>query len=183
MKKAVYAVIIIFAALIIIFASLGNDNDTGANTHTDYIRIHIRANSNSERDQSIKYAVKEDIIAYLTPLIADCKTRGDVIDTIKKNTAGAAAAASSRLKSAGFPYGARAEFTGEYFPARDYDGVTLESGFYDALILYLGEGTGDNWWCVVYPPLCFVDTEYSGGQGVKYKSKIAELIKKYSKDK
>ena len=181
MKKAIYVVIIFFAVALIIFAAKGYDNSKEGGEHTDFIRIHIRANSNSEKDQSVKYAVKEDIIAYLTPLIATCNSRTEVESVIKRNLAGAARAATDRLKSAGFSYGARAEFSGEYFPARDYDGVTLESGFYDALIIYLGDGAGDNWWCVVYPPLCFVETEYTDGAGVKYKSKIAELIKKYFK--
>lgn len=179
MKKAAYALIIIFVIGLIIFASLGNDNDNKADTHTDFIRIHIRANSNSDKDQSVKYAVKEDVVAFLTPLIAECGTREDVISVIGKNITGVSKAAAARLKKEGFSYGARADFSEEYFPARDYDGLTLESGFYDAVILYLGEGTGDNWWCVVYPPLCFVNTEFTGGEGVRYKSKIAELIKKY----
>ena len=56
-----------------------------------------------------------------------------------------------------------------------YDGVTLEAGVYDALILELGTGKGDNWWCVVYPPLCFT----GGNANVIYKSKIAEIIRKF----
>ena len=71
----------------------------------------------------------------------------------------------------GFNYRSRVEIRNEKFPTRVYEDLTLEAGYYDALIIELGEGKGDNWWCVVYPPLCF-----TGGENVKYRSKIYELI-------
>ena len=79
------------------------------------------------------------------------------------------------LRENGFSYGAKASLRREDFPTRVYDGVTLEAGVYDALILELGSGKGDNWWCVVYPPLCFT----SGNGNIVYKSMIAEIIKKF----
>ena len=79
------------------------------------------------------------------------------------------------LAEAGFSYRATVSLTKEKFPTRVYDGYTLPAGEYRALIVYLGEGVGDNWWCVVYPPLCFS----SLSTGVVYKSKIAEIIQKW----
>ena len=79
------------------------------------------------------------------------------------------------LRENGFSYGARASLRREQFPTRVYADATLEAGEYDALILELGSGKGDNWWCVVYPPLCFT----SGNGNVVYKSKIAEIIKRF----
>ena len=79
------------------------------------------------------------------------------------------------LREHGFTYGARASLRQEEFPTRVYEDITLSAGVYDALILELGTGEGDNWWCVVYPPLCF-----AGGNGnVVYKSKIAEIIRNF----
>ena len=177
MKKAGYGLIVVFIGVLILLACLtGGGKKTKA--ACDFVRIHIRANSNSQQDQTVKYAVKEDVTAYLTPLIAACESRADVMNAIGGRLSGIARTADERLTREGFSYGARAELKQEYFPARDYDGVTLESGVYDALILYLGSGAGDNWWCVVYPPLCFVNTKYTDGQGIKYKSKLAEMIKK-----
>ncbi len=76
------------------------------------------------------------------------------------------------LTESGFSYGANAKVTKEEFPTRVYENVTLEKGEYEALIVNLGSGQGDNWWCVIYPPLCFADenTPYV------YKSKILEII-------
>ena len=75
------------------------------------------------------------------------------------------------LKESGFNYFSKVSIKREEFPFRSYNGIDLEAGFYDALIIELGSGTGDNWWCVVYPPLCFV------GQGEYiYRSKIKDVI-------
>ena len=178
MKKAGYALIAIFAVVLIVLAVMGSGGG-GEERNSDFIRIHIRAHSNARADQAVKYAVKDDVTAYLTPLIAGCENRADAARMLERNLSGISNAAERALKNAGLPYGARAELKEEYFPARDYDGVTLQSGIYDALIISLGDGDGDNWWCVVYPPLCFINTEYTDGQGVRYKSKIKELIDKF----
>ena len=79
------------------------------------------------------------------------------------------------LKANGFDYTSRAQVRAEQFPTRVYGNLTLEAGLYDALIIELGTGTGDNWWCVIYPPLCFT----SGTQNVEYRSAIYEIIKKW----
>ena len=77
------------------------------------------------------------------------------------------------LKDNGFAYKCSIEINNEFFPTRTYDELTLEADYYDALIIKLGDGVGDNWWCVMYPNLCFNDI-----QNVVYKSKIVEIIEK-----
>ena len=67
----------------------------------------------------------------------------------------------------------------EKFPTRSYENVTLEEGVYDALIIELGSGKGDNWWCIVYPPLCFVNKSDVDAQNIQYQSYLIEIIKKY----
>jgi len=79
------------------------------------------------------------------------------------------------LKERGYTYGARAEIRQENFPTRVYGELTLEEGVYDALIIELGTGTGDNWWCVIYPPLCFT----SATGDVQYRSVIYDIINKF----
>ena len=85
--------------------------------------------------------------------------------------------ANEILRQNGFSYSSHAKLCNEYFPTRSYQDLTLDEGFYDALILELGEAKGDNWWCVVYPPLCFVSANPTG-EGVVYKSKILHIINK-----
>ena len=82
------------------------------------------------------------------------------------------------LAQNGFAYTSDAQLKKEIFPTRSYDGIVFEQGEYDALVVNLGSGKGDNWWCVVYPPLCFVGGELTGG-GVVYKSKLEEIVKEF----
>ena len=141
------------------------------------IRIHIRANSNSQVDQEIKLIVRDEIVEYITPIIEDCASSIDVKNTLTDEISAIENIANNTLESNGFDYRASVSIDNEFFPSRDYDGVTFPSDYYDALIVRLGEGVGDNWWCVAYPPLCFVDNDNSAR--VEYKSVLVELIKKY----
>ena len=174
MKKA--AVVFLLAAAIGLIALLACGTQTGGSAaDTEYLRIHIRANSNGEADQAVKYKVRDGIVAYLTPLAASCTTKQQAINAISENLAGIEAVAERVLYENGYSYGARASIRAQEFPTRVYDGVTLEAGMYDALIVELGTGAGDNWWCVVYPPLCFT----GGNVSVTYRSKILEIIESF----
>ena len=139
--------------------------------HKEYLRIHIRANSNLAEDQQVKYIVKDKIVEYLTPFISDCNTKQKAETLLEDNLKGIEQVALAVLRQNGFNYSVKASVKREEFPTRVYDGVCLESGFYDALIVELGSGKGDNWWCVVYPPLCF-----TGGASLVYRSKILDII-------
>lgn len=147
-----------------------------SNAHTEYLRIHIRADSNDSRDQSVKYMVKDAVVEFLTPFIASCDTKLKAENMLKDRLSDIENVANRVLFKNGFTYTAKASVKEENFPTRSYGDFTLEQGFYKALIIELGSGKGDNWWCVVYPPLCFT----GGGTGVIYKSKILEIIKKFS---
>ena len=140
----------------------------------EYIRIHVRANSNFAIDQNIKYIIKDKIVSYLIPSVANCETREQFIAMINDNIAGIEDVANRVLKQNNFSYSAKVKFCKENFPTRSYDGVVLESGIYDSIIVELGSGEGDNWWCVVYPPLCFIS---NNSQDVMYKSRILEILK------
>ena len=147
----------------------------GEQTQTEYLRLHIRAHSNAQVDQSVKYAVKDELTCYLTPYVAQYTTRGQAVAGLRANLQGIRATAERVLEKGGFFYGAKAEVRTEYFPTRVYEAYTLPAGEYLALIVELGDGKGDNWWCVVYPPLCFT----SANGDTVYKSKIAEIIRRW----
>ncbi len=140
------------------------------------VRIHIRANSNNEIDQEIKLVVRDNIVKYITPIIEDCSSSDDVKSILSNNLKSIEDIANTTLINNGFNYSSNASINNEFFPSRDYDGVTFPADYYDALIIRLGEGKGDNWWCVAYPPLCFVDDNCS--DKIEYKSILIELIKK-----
>ena len=172
MKKLIAAIAIVAGILGIVFA-FGKVSSHGVDAEA-YLRVHIRADSNEAEAQAVKYQVRDAVVAYLTPIVASCETKAEAMEKIEKSLGGIERTATGVLRKNGFSYGARASVRREEFPTRVYDGVTLDAGVYDALILELGSGKGDNWWCVVYPPLCF-----TGAQNVVYKSKIAEIIKNF----
>ncbi|MBQ8429309.1 MAG: stage II sporulation protein R [Clostridia bacterium] len=182
--------IIFLLSIIISLTALGFSGVLGAKTqngHTmsvmnaqnAYLRIHIRADSNEESAQAVKYRVRDKVVEYLTPLVAEYQTKTEALQGVATHLDEIAEIASKALKEEGFSYGASAELTKETFPTRVYGDFTLPSGEYSALILRLGSGKGDNWWCVVYPPLCFAAPT---GQNVIYKSKIKEIIENFQKE-
>ena len=138
-----------------------------------YLRIHIRANSNCEADQNVKYKVKDLVVTYLEPYVQDAKSVDQLKETINSLNSRLTQLINNFLCDNGFNYGCSIAINNEFFPTRTYESLTLKADYYDAIIIELGEGKGNNWWCVVYPPLCFT------GNNVVYKSKIVELIKKY----
>lgn len=174
MKKFGIIILLIAAIAGLSIAFMGSGK-TEESANTSYLRVHIRANSNQTEDQAVKYKVRDKVVEFLTPTVASCETKAEAIAKITSKLPEIERVADGVLRANGYTYGARASVREEEFPTRVYEEVTLEAGVYDALILELGTGTGDNWWCVVYPPLCF-----TGGNGnVVYKSKIAEIIQKF----
>jgi stage II sporulation protein R len=176
MKQNIILALVIILSLAItfftVFAVQAKDEQK-----SDYLRIHVRANSNSEADQEIKYIVKDEVVDYITPYAAECTTKQRALEIIGEHLSGIEGVCNRVLSEHGFLYTSSASIREELFPTRSYGDLTLESGLYDALIIELGSGEGDNWWCVIYPPLCFT----AGDGSVEYKSIILEIIKKFYK--
>lgn len=174
--------IIFLLSIIISLTALGFSGawSVPAQTTAEYLRIHIRADSNDTEAQAIKYQVRDKIVDYLTPIVASCETKTQAMERVGSKLDAIALEAQKILVQNGFSYGARARLAKETFPTRVYDGHTLPAGEYTALIIELGLGKGDNWWCVVYPPLCFAAPR---GGNVVYKSKIVEIIENWEKRK
>lgn len=172
MKYLIGIVSIIGIILILLFCPLTTS------TNSEYLRIHIRANSNSDIDQSVKYEIKDAVVDALIPILSTCTTKDEASTALKNNFEYIESIADNILEKNNFNYKSNAKLSYEEFPTRTYGDLTLEAGFYDALILELGEAKGDNWWCVVYPPLCFVNgsTQVNG-----FKSRIIEIINNFFK--
>ena len=168
MKKILLSIVVIVSVMLFV----------GCKRQDDVVRIHIRANSNLKVDQEVKLSVRDSVVEFITPLLSECENSEGVKETLGLNLNSIKNIAERVLIEKGFDYGASVEINNEYFPSRDYGGVTFAADYYDALIIRLGSGTGDNWWCVAYPPLCFVG-ENAGNNSVKYKSKLIELINKF----
>ena len=135
----------------------------------ELLRLHVRANSNSDCDQAVKLKVRDSINEYISANI-DKTTFDEAYAAIGEALNDLSRIATKVLRAEGFSYGAKAKLSYEYFPTRMYGDMTVPEGYYDALIIELGEAKGDNWWCVIYPPLCY-------GEKFEYKSFFAELFK------
>ena len=114
------------------------------------IRLHVTADSDSPTDQAEKLQLRDRALALLAPLLRNCKTQQEAMNVISAHL--------TELKA----LGADAKLCREYFPTRRYNTFTLPAGEYVSLRLTLGEGAGQNWWCVVFPPLCTEVLEEDG---------------------
>lgn len=171
---------ILFGLLFIIILTVAVTAQKSPAPEPEYLRMHVRANSNSAEDQAVKYEVKEAIVEFLMPVAASADDKEEAIALLRARLPEIEEVADEVLAENGFSYTARASVREEEFPTRVYEGVTLEAGVYDALIVELGTGKGDNWWCVIYPPLCF--SGEATGNNVQYRSRIWEIIRNFFSD-
>ena len=165
MKKflAVVFLIVVLVCAVICF---------GVKDENTYIRIRITANSLNDADKNIKYKVKDSVVGYITPYIKECESYEEVYNVINENIETISCIIDGVLAQNNLDYKCSAQMGTEYFPARNYDDITISNGFYDAISINLGMAEGDNWWCVLYPPLCFNNGEFGE---VKYKSRFFNL--------
>lgn len=173
MKKSYLCIVLI--AIIAAAVWAGVALAPSETVETDYLRIHVRANSNSQEDQAVKYIVKDAVVEFITPYAAQCVDKQTAMKVIGGILREIEEVCDKTLKANGFDYTSKAGVRAEDFPTRNYGDLTLEAGLYDALIIELGTGEGDNWWCIIYPPLCFT----SATADVSYRSAIYDIIKKF----
>ncbi len=152
MKKLVLAVCIgVFAAISVVsFAK-----STQESLESGVIRLHVRANSNLKEDQQLKLKVRDRILAETKAMAKDVSDTEGAQRLIEENLEHLRDAAISEIKLNGYDYPVSIEFGKSEFPIRTYGGITLPAGTYKALTVNIGTGEGENWWCVMFPPLCF----------------------------
>lgn len=121
------------------------------------IRFHVRANSDNEEDQALKLKVRDKILEEAQPLLEESKSIDETRLIIKKNLDKLKSIAQEVIGKEGKTYDVDIKFGIESFPTRKYGNMVFPAGEYESLIVEIGEGKGQNWWCVMFPPLCFVD--------------------------
>lgn len=136
---------------------LGWVRATRAFTANNLIRLHVIANSNDKKDQELKYMVRDRIVEVLRQQLIKAKSYGEAREIVKNNRSRLARIAREAVAVAGYPYPVQVEWGRFTFPTRAYGSLVLPEGEYEAVRVVLGEGKGANWWCVLFPPLCFVD--------------------------
>lgn len=161
MKKSL--IFILIAGLLIIagevVGKLGQAVVQAYNSH-NLIRLHVIANSDKPDDQELKRHVRDAILASVGRNLAAAGDIGAARRLVSGNLAAITAAAEGQIRREGQNYTVRTEFGDFPFPTRAYGDITLPAGNYEAVRVVIGEGKGENWWCVLFPPLCLV-----GGSG------------------
>ncbi|MFA5674900.1 MAG: stage II sporulation protein R [Christensenellales bacterium] len=141
------------------------------------LRLHIKANSNSAKDQKIKLVVRDAVLYATKDKISKCENQASARAYIEESLETIKETADKVLSDGGFEYETDLKVGVFHFPEKTYKGKTYPEGDYQALSLTLGEGEGENWWCVMFPPLCITELEKTDEQDVEYTSFLAELFK------
>ena len=136
------------------------------------IRFRVIANSDSDSDQLIKLSVKSDVEKELYTILSDAKTIEEARLKIQNNID----KVDKILKDNNITY--KINYGYNYFPTKEYKGITYKEGNYESLVITIGEGLGKNWWCVLFPPLCLLD-ERNNLDNAKYELYASKIINKF----
>ncbi len=140
-----------FAVLLLAGMWLEQERSTLAG---DVLRLHVLANSDSETDQALKLKVRDRILEEANDILPSGISQTQAERLLKNDLERLARAAASVVEEEGYSYPVRAEIAQTWFPTKQYEEFALPAGQYQALRIVIGEGEGQNWWCVVFPPLC-----------------------------
>ena len=129
------------------------------------IRFHVLAHSDSHADQAIKDIVRQEVLAEFEALLYEANNVKETRQLLKEELPAIQAYAETVVRELGFDYPVEARLSTAFFPTKTYGDLAFPSGVYEALQITIGSGTGRNWWCLMFPPLCFVDmTSTPGGR-------------------
>ena len=171
MKKTI---IIILVSFILI---MSNTRASSKLIPNEAIRFRVIANSDSDYDQEIKMLVKERVEKELYKILKNTKGIDNARQIIKESVGNIDDIINKTLSENNYDKTYSVNYGMNFFPEKEYKGIKYSEGYYESLVIKLGEGKGKNWWCVLFPPLCLVEAEES--DKVEYKFFIKELIDKY----
>lgn len=145
----------VFLSLSAIFIFIGIMPVHGENEIYDsVVRLHVLANSDSEEDQALKLKVRDSVLELTTSLVESCTSSAEAEKTLLKNLDKLKEKASATIAAEGFDYSVEVTLGNEDYPTRDYGELCFPSGNYTSLRILIGDAEGQNWWCVLFPPLC-----------------------------
>ena len=161
-KKILNIFIIILLLFIFLFINIRNYVfAVSQNLEQNIFRLHIIANSNNIEDQNLKLKVRDNIIKYINNISKDFSSKQEIIDEVSNNISTIQKLVEETIKENNFNYSVSIEIGNFYFPTKYYGNISLPAGMYDAIKIKIGKAEGENWWCSLFPPLCF--TNFSTG--------------------
>ncbi|MCB2293150.1 stage II sporulation protein R [Clostridium algoriphilum] len=147
--------------IIIISIALNGNNAPVKASQSDIagklIRFHVIANSDDKIDQKLKLKVRDSVLKYISPKLKNCTSIEESRNVLNKEDKNIKKIAETIIKRNGYEYSVATALSKENFPVKTYGNITLPQGEYEAYRIVIGTGKGQNWWCVMFPPLCFVD--------------------------
>lgn len=144
-------------------------------------RLHVIANSDSDEDQALKLKVRDALLDYMNDISSDCSTKEEAISLANEHKSDFQSIAEKTIAENGYDYSVEINIGNFYFPTKNYGDISLPAGFYDALRVEIGEAKGKNWWCVMFPSLCFIDVS-SGVVDEEAKENLEQNLEEESYD-
>lgn len=157
-KKVKNSLILLFLLFLYVsISAISYVSAVSTNISEGVFRLHVIANSDSEEDQNLKYKVRDNLIEYMNTICKDSNSKEEAINIANSHLDEFQQIAEETIKENGYSYSVSVEIGNFSFPTKDYGDVSLPAGYYDALRVKIGNAEGQNWWCVMFPPLCFVN--------------------------
>lgn len=144
--------LVILMGFILFYTYIGDSQ----NQYEGIVRLHVLANSDTVEDQALKLKVRDAVIEYMEKQ-DDLNSAGEAREYLSENLNRLEKIAEGVIASEGYDYSARADLGVRYIPEKAYGGITFPAGNYEALNITIGRGEGENWWCVLFPPLCLLE--------------------------
>lgn len=152
-----FLILIFLLFIYTIICAVSYVNAVSSNIESSVFRLHVIANSDSKEDQNLKYIVRDNILTYINEISKNASTKEEVIEIARNNIDTIKQIAQETVYENGYNYSVNIKIGNFAFPTKHYGDISLPAGFYDALRVEIGSASGQNWWCVMFPPLCFVD--------------------------
>ncbi len=150
--------IVLFLLFIYILFSAGSYSlAISSDLSQSVFRLHVLANSDSKEDQELKLKVRDNLLDFMNEICSNCSTKEEAMKIANENKDKFQEIAENTIKENGFNYSVKININNFYFPTKSYGDISLPAGYYDALRVEIGEAKGQNWWCVMFPSLCFID--------------------------
>lgn len=150
-------ILIILICAYTIFCAYSYVQAISSDLKDSVFRLHVIANSDSEEDQNLKYIVRDNLLKYMNEICKDCSSKQDAIEVAIAHKEDFKKIAEDTINAEGYNYEVDVEIGEFEFPTKNYGDISFPAGLYDALKVKIGSAEGHNWWCVMFPPLCFVD--------------------------
>ncbi len=162
LKKLPYKIKLFLFILPLLFiytliCSISYVNAISTDLQKSVFRLHVIANSDSENDQNLKLKVRDNVLRYMNTLCSKTTSKEEAIEIATIHLNEFKEIALNTIKENGYNYNVDISIDNVFFPTKTYGDISLPEGYYDALRIKIGKAEGKNWWCVMFPPLCFVD--------------------------